>query len=45
MGATSVGLIFLGAILWTLLKNGLSGMSLQLFTQMTPPPGTDAADC
>ena len=41
MGATGVGLLFLGAILWTLLKNGLSGMSLSLFTQMTPPPGSD----
>ncbi len=39
VGATAVGLFFLGAILWTLLKNGLAGMSLQLFTQMTPPPG------
>jgi phosphate transport system permease protein len=39
VGATSVGLLFLGAILWTLLKNGFSGMSLGLFTQMTPPPG------
>jgi phosphate transport system permease protein len=40
VGATAVGLLFLGAILWTLLKNGLSGMSLQMFTQMTPPPGS-----
>jgi phosphate transport system permease protein len=39
LGATGVGLFFLGAILWTLLKNGLAGMSLHLFTQMTPPPG------
>jgi len=39
VAATGVGLLFLGAILWTLLKNGLSGMSLHLFTQMTPPPG------
>jgi len=39
--ATSVGLLFLGAILWTLLKNGIAGMSLRLFTQMTPPPGSD----
>jgi phosphate transport system permease protein len=39
MGATGVGLFFLGAILWTLLKNGLAGMSPHLFTQMTPPPG------
>jgi phosphate transport system permease protein len=39
LGATGVGLFFLGAILWTLLKNGLAGMSFHLFTQMTPPPG------
>ncbi len=39
VAATGVGLFFLGAILWTLLKNGLAGMSPQLFTQMTPPPG------
>jgi phosphate transport system permease protein len=41
VGATTVGLFFLAAILWTLLKNGLAGMSLRLFTQMTPPPGSD----
>jgi phosphate transport system permease protein len=40
VGATAVGLFFLAAILWTLLKNGLAGMSLRLFTQMTPPPGS-----
>jgi phosphate transport system permease protein len=39
MGATGVGLFFLAAILWTLLKNGIAGMSPHLFTQMTPPPG------
>ncbi|MBV8147182.1 MAG: phosphate ABC transporter permease PstA [Gammaproteobacteria bacterium] len=38
--ATAVGLFFLGAILWTLLRSGLAGMSLQLFTAMTPPPGS-----
>ena len=38
--ATAVGLFFLGAILWTLLRNGLAGVSLRLFTQMTPPPGS-----
>ena len=38
--ATLVGLFFLGAILWTLLSNGLSGISLALFTQDTPPPGS-----
>ena len=39
-GATLIGLIFLGAILWTLLSNGLSGLSLSLFTENTPPPGS-----
>jgi phosphate transport system permease protein len=38
--ATAVGLFFLGAILWTLIKNGLAGMSGTLFTAMTPPPGS-----
>jgi phosphate transport system permease protein len=37
--ATSVGLLCLGAILWTLLKNGLSGLSFAVFAQMLPPPG------
>jgi phosphate transport system permease protein len=39
--ATAVGVFFLGAILWTLIKNGLAGMSVALFTQMTPPPGSE----
>jgi len=39
--ATAIGLFFLGAILWTLLKSGLSGISLSLFTEMTPPAGSD----
>lgn len=38
--ATAVGLAFLGAILWTLFKNGLAGVSKSLFTGMTPPPGS-----
>jgi phosphate transport system permease protein len=37
--ATLIGLLCLGAILWTLLKNGLSGLSWAVFSQMTPPPG------
>ena len=37
--ATAIGLFFLGAILWTLIRSGLAGISLQLFTAMTPPPG------
>jgi phosphate transport system permease protein len=36
--ATAIGLFFLGAILWTLITEGLSGMSVALFTQTTPPP-------
>jgi phosphate transport system permease protein len=38
--ATLIGLAFLAAILWTLLKNGLGGMSGAVFTQDTPPPGS-----
>ncbi len=34
------GLFWLGWILWTLLHNGIPGMSLKIFTQMTPPPGS-----
>ena len=37
--ATAIGLACLGAILWTLIKNGLAGMSTTVFTAMTPPPG------
>ncbi len=40
-GATLVGLLFLGWILWTLLANGVAGLSVHLFTQSTPPPGAD----
>ena len=39
--ATTIGLVFLAWILWTLLSSGLAGMSLKLFTQSTPPPGSD----
>jgi phosphate transport system permease protein len=38
--ATLLGLACLGAILFTLLKNGFAGMSVALFTKMTPPPGS-----
>jgi phosphate transport system permease protein len=38
--ATAIGLFFLAAILWTLLKNGVAGLSLQVFRAMTPPPGS-----
>ena len=39
--ATLIGLACLAAILWTLITRGVSGMSLQVFTQMTPPPGSE----
>ncbi len=35
------GLFWLGWILWTLLENGLPGLSAHVFTQTTPPPGSD----
>ncbi|MBS0422104.1 MAG: phosphate ABC transporter permease PstA [Proteobacteria bacterium] len=38
--ATAIGLFFLGAILWTLFSKGIAGMSVALFTQNTPPPGS-----
>jgi phosphate transport system permease protein len=38
--ATAVGLVFLGAILWTLVKDGVAGLSAAVFTQSTPPPGS-----
>lgn len=34
------GLFWLGWILLTLLRYGLPGMSLRLFTELTPPPGS-----
>ncbi len=41
MAAMIFGLFWLGWILWTLIQYGLKGVSLRLFTQMTPPPGSD----
>jgi phosphate transport system permease protein len=41
VAATLIGLAWLAAILGTLLFNGVSGLSLQVFTEMTPPPGSD----
>jgi phosphate transport system permease protein len=39
MVAMSFGLIWLTWILWTTLELGVTGLSLDLFTKMTPPPG------
>jgi len=41
IGATLIGLGWLAAILGTLVWEGVSGLSLKVFTQMTPPPGSD----
>ncbi|MDE1924222.1 MAG: phosphate ABC transporter permease PstA [Gammaproteobacteria bacterium] len=38
--ATAIGLACLAAILWTLVSNGVRGLSAGVFTQMTPPPGS-----
>jgi phosphate transport system permease protein len=38
--ATAIGLLVLGAILWTLLGKGLDGFSTDVFTKMTPAPGS-----
>ena len=39
--ATGFGLFWLGWIMLTTLTNGFSAISTKLFTQMTPPPGSD----
>jgi phosphate transport system permease protein len=39
LGATAFGLGWLVLILGELLWNGLSGLSLSVFSEMTPPPG------
>ena len=39
--ATAFGLFWLVWILWTALFNGLAAINGALFTQMTPPPGSD----
>ncbi|HQT26303.1 MAG TPA: phosphate ABC transporter permease PstA [Burkholderiales bacterium] len=41
MVAMAFGLFWLGWILWTLVDRGLSSVSLDVFTKMTPPPGSN----
>ena len=38
--ATALGLIWLALILFSLFSNGFAGLSWDVFTKMTPPPGT-----
>jgi phosphate transport system permease protein len=40
MLATAFGLLWLVLVLGTLLVNGIGAISLSLFTEMTPPPGS-----
>ena len=37
---TAFGLFWLGWLLWTLLRNGLGWIDWNVFTQITPPPGS-----
>ena len=41
MGAMAFGLFWLGWILVTLLRYGFHSLSVSLFTEMTPPPGSE----
>ena len=41
LAATIIGLACLALVLGTLLYKGLAGLSLKVFTEMTPPPGAD----
>ena len=41
VAAMLFGLFWLGWILWTLLDNGLPGLGMHVFTQTTPPPGSN----
>jgi len=41
MAAMAIGMMFLAWILYTLLSRGLGGLALSIFTQMTPPPGSE----
>ena len=40
IGAAAFGLMWLVLILGTLIWNGVSGLSVDVFTRMTPPPGS-----
>src|SRR6201991_3572767 len=40
VAAALFGVTWLALILFTLLYNGLTGLSLQVFTESTPPPGS-----
>ena len=39
-GATAISLTVLAAILWTLFSRGIAAIGFDVFSQMTPPPGS-----
>ncbi|HEY4124494.1 MAG TPA: phosphate ABC transporter permease PstA [Rhizomicrobium sp.] len=41
ISAAGFGLLWLGLILYTLITQGFGGLSLKVFTENTPPPGSD----
>ncbi len=41
MAATALGLVWLASILWTVISGGIGALDLDLFTKITPPPGSD----
>jgi phosphate transport system permease protein len=41
MSAMAIGMLFLAWILYVLLSRGLGGLSMSIFTRMTPPPGSE----
>ena len=45
VGATLLGLGWLVVILGELVYQGFSGLSLAVFTEMTPPPGSRRRAC
>jgi len=42
IGAAIFGVTWLALILFTLFWNGLAGLNAQIFTEMTPPPGSNS---
>src|SRR5438128_5244021 len=44
VAATGFGLLWLVLVLWTLLENGVAAITPALFSQMTPPPGSNAGE-
>jgi phosphate transport system permease protein len=41
VGAAVLGLLCLAWVLWTLIVKGAGGLTLDVVTEMTPPPGSD----